>query len=297
LPVTAAGQNGLVRDQGVRGVAEAYLRDPDGLEPGDHACLLYDSVERRDETVYRFLRRGVERGERVVYIRGEDDDHSIPSRLAAGARPGQFACLDSCDCYLRDGAFDAAFAYEGIRRTLADATADGFSVLRSAGGPPLAVTSNGGGHDVPHYERRVADLFAGGRFVAICAYDVRRTSAATLFGVVDAHPIVLYAIEGDERLRVDVVGDDVLRPVGWLDVTTLGAFVAPVAAVVDRGEDATLDLGGVEFVDVAALRLLAEAGRALVARGRALTLTRVPPSVPTMLDLLGYGPADGLVLE
>jgi anti-anti-sigma factor len=166
--------------------------------------------------------------------------------------------------------------------------------VRSAGGPPPAVTENGSSHLLPAYERRAEALFADGRLVSVCTYDARRVAATALLGVVDAHPLVLYALDGNERLEVRVTDETSLAPAGWIDVTTLGSLTEPLARAIRFGEDVVVDLRDIDFVDVAGLRLFVEAARELHARGRRLRLTHLPGPVPTMIALLGYDEEPGL---
>jgi anti-anti-sigma factor len=123
---------------------------------------------------------------------------------------------------------------------------------------------------------------------------MRRLPPVALLAVMDAHPVVLYALASDGNL--DVRADGTLAPAGWLDVTSLGTLVGPLGAAVRRGDDVAIDLGDVDFVDVTGLRLLADAARELHARGRRLVVSHVPPPVPAMLSLLGLEKSEGLVV-
>lgn len=274
-------------------MAATFLRPVEGLSPGDHACLVYDDERRRDRMLLAFLAQGLDRGDRVVYIAREPHD-PVASELSRQGEGGQVSVVTAEDCYLHDGAFDAERALEGFRSVLAEAAARGFSTVRSAGGPPPAVTQNGSSHLLPAYERRAHALFADGRLVSVCAYDARRVAATALLGVVDAHPLVLYALDGNERLEVRVTSETSLAPAGWIDVTTLGSLTEPLARAIGYGDDVVVDLRDVDFVDVAGLRLLVEAARELDARGRRLRLTHLPGPVPTMIALLGYDEEPGL---
>lgn len=157
--------------------------------------------------------------------------------------------------------------------------------------------TNGASSELPAYERRASSLFAGGRLVSICAYDARLVPPVSLLRILDAHPVVLYALADDGRLGAGGTGDSSLAPSGWLDLTTLGSLTGPLARAVASGEDVSIDLGLVEFVDVSCLRLFAEAARELASRQRRLVLARAPEHVPGMLHLLGFDRQEGLVLQ
>lgn len=272
-----------------------FLRDAAGLQPGEHACLVYDDDRRRDDAVLAFLLQGLDRRERVVYLARAPHD-PVALALRTHGADGQVQVLESVDCYLTDGDFDPDRALAGFEAALAEAAASGYEVVRSAGGPPPAVTDNGRSRELPAYERRARSLFDGRRLVSLCSYDARRVPPVSLLGIIEAHPVVLYALGGDGRLAVRSDGAE-LAAAGWLDATTLGVLVAPLGAAVHLGVDVSVDLGDVDFVDVSGLRLLADAARELHARGRRLLVSHAPAPVPTMLSLLGLSETEGLVLS
>jgi anti-anti-sigma regulatory factor len=273
-----------------------FLRAPEALEPGEHACLVYDNDQLRDSALLTFLGHGLDRGERVVYLARTPDD-PLASALSSRARDGQFEVVASEDCYLHEGTFAPDRALAGFRAVLDDAAARGFATVRTAGGPPPRVTANGASRELSAYERRAGSLFADGRLVSLCAYDTRIVPPVSLLGILDAHPIVLYALDDDGRIAVAGANGNSLAPSGWLDLTTLGSLTGPLARAIASGEDVSIDLGAVEFVDVSCLRLFVEAARELAARRRRLMLARVPKPVPGMLKLLGFDEQEGLVLQ
>jgi hypothetical protein len=274
----------------------SLLANVSDLGPGDHACLVYDSFEDRDERLLAFLLAGLAEDERLIYV----DDGTNPGVIVAlsqQAKPGQLIVLGDEEAYLLGGEFDPGHVLETFRVAVDSSVAMGFSAVRAAGGPPVALTSNGYSHGLPAYERDASTLFGGGRLSAICAYDVRRTSPASLVGIVDAHPIVIYAVGPDERLRVDQPSVSELVLHGWVDVTTVGGLVAPLADAIATGDDVELDLGGVDFIDVGGWRLFGEAAAALEECGRALRVRHAPSWAPPVLRILGYDGRQGLVLQ
>ncbi|MBV8563225.1 MAG: MEDS domain-containing protein [Actinobacteria bacterium] len=277
-------------------MSHRFLRPLDGLEAGDHACLVYDSDERRDQALLAFLGAGLERGERVLYLSRGDDDPVAGALLGSGS-PGQAVVVPADDCYVFDGAFDPELALDGFARSVEDAHDNGFGTMRSAGGPPPSVTRNGSSDLLPGYERRAARLFSSGKLVSLCAYDCRCVPQAALLAIIDAHPIVVYAMGTDARLDVRATGAGSLALSGWLDLTTLGGLTEPLARAVGHGGDVSVDLEAVDFVDVACLRLFAEAAHVLHARSRRLILEHAPAPVPNVLRLLALHPEEGLVLQ
>ena len=148
----------------------SFLRSVTELAPGDHACLVYDSEERRDEVVRSFLLAGLARGDRLLYV-DNGSDGSVADGLEPHAVPGQLAIVAADDTYLSGGRFVADRALAGLRQAVDDSLARGFLAVRAAGGPPFAVTRNGQSHLLAEYERRANDLFSARTLAALCAYD------------------------------------------------------------------------------------------------------------------------------
>jgi|SRR5579862_1536239 len=107
----------------------SLLRPVTSLKRGDHACLVYDRVARRDELLLEFLRAGIVSGDRVVYV-AEGADPRTVSELAALADSGQLEVMSPTDTYLDDGEFDADRVLESIRATRDASLSERYSALR-----------------------------------------------------------------------------------------------------------------------------------------------------------------------
>ncbi|MHC4861543.1 MAG: MEDS domain-containing protein, partial [Planctomycetota bacterium] len=63
--------------------AASSLRPFEEIEPGDHLCCLYGTDEEHRAVLTPFLRQGLERGEKVVYIVDERAAEKILGYLRA----------------------------------------------------------------------------------------------------------------------------------------------------------------------------------------------------------------------
>jgi phospholipid transport system transporter-binding protein len=73
---------------------------------------------------------------------------------------------------------------------------------------------------------------------------------------------------------------------GAVTADTVGGLLRELQPHLEKGAD-TLDLGGVEAADSAALALVFSAMRQAAQRGRTLTLTGLPASFNTLAELYG----------
>src|ERR1700722_3116613 len=113
------------------------------LQPHDQLCSIYESPEERFAVAIPFIRTGLDRGERCIYVADDADDNGEAVVREALATEGidveRAIATDRLvlgapeDSYLRRGSFDA----ESMLAYWADQTAGarrlGFPVLRIPG--------------------------------------------------------------------------------------------------------------------------------------------------------------------
>ena len=274
----------------------AYMRPVSALGPGDHACLLYDNERRRDDVLLTYLGGGVARGERVLYV-SDGERGKVAAELARCAPVTQLRISSAKETYLPDWTFDPDRMLGMLREAIAESKVGGYSGLCAAGEPPRPLTSNGNTRALVDYERRVNELFAEGQATGICVYDTRETDPGALLAIAAAHPVVIYAVRPDPRLRVYAASVDHLVLGGQLELATIGGLVGPLRDAVAGGTDVEIDLADVVFIDLAGLRVLLEAAALLDERGRNLTVAHAPAWMPTILKKLDYDDPKGLVLQ
>ena len=113
------------------------------LAPGDHLCWLYETEEEHRAVITPFLRQGLERGEKVLYI---VDAHPAETVLAylredgLEVEPylarGQLCILTSADTYLREGVFDRDAMVARLRSETARALRKAAELVKEKEVPP-----------------------------------------------------------------------------------------------------------------------------------------------------------------
>jgi ABC-type transporter Mla MlaB component len=255
--------------------------------------LIYDDRVSRDALFSDFLQDGIRRGERTVLV---DAGLMDETAISSSAGPGQFDAVSSSETYIRTGRFEADSVLAMLRAERDWSVAFGFSALRTAGEPPVVLRANGCSHQLVEYERSANELFATERMAAVCAYHAPTTAPDAVIGLINAHPVVFFAQRPTYRLRVEQVEARRLALSGWLDVTTMGSMVEILKNAVDAGGDVELELAKIDFVDLAAIRLFAEAAERLSSKGASLILCSAPIWMLEVVQLLDCFPA-GLVLR
>jgi len=175
-----------------------YPRTIAELGPGDHACCLYKTEEEHRTVLTSFLRQGLERGEKVLYIVDahtaeaildylRDDGLHVESYLARG----QLAILTHDESYMQRGVFDPDGMIALLRTEMDRALAQGYSALRVTGEMSWALRGLAGSERLIEYEAKLNKFFPGSNCLAICQYDQRAFTPAMLLDVLCTHPIAV----------------------------------------------------------------------------------------------------------
>ncbi|MDH7486378.1 MAG: GAF domain-containing protein [Anaerolineae bacterium] len=172
------------------------------LRPGNHICCLFQTEEEHRAVLTPFLRHGLERGEKVLYIVDAHTAEVILGYLRdegvdveACLERGQFAILTRDDAYMQEGMFDPERMIALLRAETERALAEGYPALRVTGEMTWALRGLPGSERLIEYEARLNEFFPGSRCLALCQYDRRRFDAALLLDVLRTHPIAVIGTE------------------------------------------------------------------------------------------------------
>lgn len=175
------------------------LRALERLKAGDHLCLIYENAEEQLSAAIPFMRIGLERGEKCVYIA---DDNTAGAVLEAMTREeidtgdvirsGAFTIASKKDAYLKQGRFDPEWMINFLKEATQSAVAEGYSALRVTGEMTWALGGDPGSERLIEYEARLNDFFPESRALAICQYNKKRFPAQIILDVIKTHPLVIY---------------------------------------------------------------------------------------------------------
>ncbi|QSX00736.1 MEDS domain-containing protein [Haloterrigena alkaliphila] len=180
------------------------IRDPiepiDGHHDTDHFALLYEDRDEQFAAVVPFIREGLERGERCVYVA---DDNTVDEVLEAmrargidvdaALESGALSVHTEDETYRRTGEFDREAMLAFWEETLADATADGFEGVRAAAEMTWALEGDDAHFEqVCEYEELLNPLYDGEEYTVCCQYNRNRFPADVLHDVLKTHPFLVY---------------------------------------------------------------------------------------------------------
>ena len=176
------------------------------LKPHDHLCLIYESKEEWARAVVPFVRLGLEKYEKCVYVVDTSTFARIRTTfldagidLAEYEESGQFSILHERDTYTKGGFFDPDLMIELLISETTKALEEGYSALRVTGEMTWALREYTGSERLLEYEAKLnRDFFPYHPCVAICQYDRWKFDPEIIKGVVLTHPQL---IRGDHVYR------------------------------------------------------------------------------------------------
>jgi anti-anti-sigma factor len=287
------GGSGAGRQVGARGVG--VLDDVGGLQTGDHVCWTYDSDVEHRRVVTAFSSEGVTRGEKVVYLADGEEAARLVDALGDEGQPvdrllggGQLVVKAAEEAYTPGGAFDPDAILGLVRALVQGAVEEGWTGLRAAGevawlqGRPDAEDRWAG------YELRVDLLAARLAYTGLCCYDLRVCGAAATMVPQAVHPLRLTPPAPDDRPLFGVHGtaDGGLGLVGEIDCWCAEDVRALVTAAAGDLHAPVLDVSGLRFADVAAMRMIAAVAHDLARTHGRVRLHGVSPTFRKVWGLL-----------
>ena len=172
------------------------------LKPGDHLCCLYQTEKEHRAVLTPFLRLGLERGEKVIYIVDVSSSEKILEYLRSegidvkgSLRSGQLQILSRNETYTREGCFDPDGMIELLKTETQKALNEGYTALRVTGEMSWALRGLPGSERLIEYEAKLNRFFPGSRCLAICQYDRRKFAPDILLDVLATHPLAIVGTE------------------------------------------------------------------------------------------------------
>jgi hypothetical protein len=185
------------------------------MQAGDHYCGIYRTDEDHRALVVDFIRHGVERGEKMLYIVNIQTAAQLRATLAAAdidvdalVEKRQLVILTAKEAYLEGGQFEPDKMIALLGEETAQALAEGYSALRITGEMTWALAGEPGSERLVEYEAKLNQFFPDSKCFAVCQYDRRRFDAEMLLDIVQAHPDVLYGREGFDNSKMYFVPPD-----------------------------------------------------------------------------------------
>jgi len=196
----------------------------------EHLCVIYETREQQVGVAVPFLRIGLARGEKCLYVADENTASSILDAMReqgvdvdTPVEKGMLAVSNKEREYLRNGHFDPDEMILYLAGNVREAKAAGFPAFRFAGEMTWALGGDLGADHLIQYEARLNHFLSEYDAVCLCQYNDKRFSPTTILQVLRTHPLVIYGghicknpyyVPPDEFLTPNQQEAEVKR---WLD--------------------------------------------------------------------------------
>lgn len=197
------------------------------LKPHDHLCSIYKTEEEQFAVAIPFIRIGLERGEKCIYIA---DDHNVDPvrealradgiKLEEATQSGALSLITKEQAYMKRGHFDPDWMFTYWQQATGEAMAGGFCALRATGETEWVQRGGPGLERWMEYESRLTHTLSQANCFALCQYNQRVCPPAVILDVIRTHPIVIYGetvcrnfyfVPPDEFLQQDSSAREVER--------------------------------------------------------------------------------------
>ncbi len=170
----------------------------DGHYCNDHLALIYEDEAEQFASVVPFVRQGLERGERCMYVIDDLSEAALAEAMResgvdvdAALESGALSFHEVEDTYLRNGAFDPDEMIDFYADAIEEAT-EGYEALRVVAETTWLQAETTTMADFMEYEAKVNDLFEGEDCIALCQYDRDAFDPTVVRDVVRTHPHLIY---------------------------------------------------------------------------------------------------------
>jgi hypothetical protein len=167
------------------------------LQSGDHLCALFSGQDQRDEILGRFIRDGLEDGDKVVVVLDDPDpDHAVtlmatPAELAKGRANGQLEVHGQAEPrVLPEDHLTVEEMLEMWRDAVALTKAPTPHGLVRVMGDAKWWVSQTSGETLVRYETRLNRFIPEGLGV-LCLFDLDQYPSSLLVDAVRSHPVLL----------------------------------------------------------------------------------------------------------
>lgn len=174
------------------------IEEVEHLKSHDHVCLIYDTPQEWQAIVVPFIKLGLERNEKCIYIVDTHTAKHLRSNLeiqgvdvASLEASGQLVILRTSETYTRDGSFVPDRMISLLISETEKAVAQGYRMLRVTAEMTWILRSLSGPEKLLEYEAKLnRDFFSKYPCLAICQYASKKVAPQIIKDVVMTHPLL-----------------------------------------------------------------------------------------------------------
>ncbi len=165
----------------------------------DHACLIYNTNEEQFRYIVPFIKIGLERGERCIYVVDDNSSQTVLDAMQkdgidtdSAIKTGSLNIITKHDSYLKQGVFEPESMLQFLKESIDSAKAEGYKALRATGEATWLVHGYPGVERFMEYEAKLNDFFPENDILAVCQYNSNRIPPDIILNCIHTHPTVMH---------------------------------------------------------------------------------------------------------
>src|SRR6266478_3184697 len=169
------------------------------LGPHDHFCSIYENPEEHYAVAIPFMRMGLDRGEKCIYIADDGTIGHVSEAMqlegidVEGAIESNSLVLATKEqAYLKSGSFDPDWMFTFWKEATDSAMSEGFPALRVTGETEWVMRGGRGLERWMEYESRLTHALLENNCSALCQYNRHCFPPELILDVIRTHPVVIY---------------------------------------------------------------------------------------------------------
>ena len=173
------------------------------LQQGDHICFYYESAADQWTAVGAYIRQGLRRRERCLYIADDRNADEVVAGLIRARidvererKRGSLVLLTASEAHIKNGRFNAEAMLRLLNDAVEQALDDGFTGLRAAGEMTWMLLKAPGTHQAMAYEALMNEFYPKNRALGLCLYDRSRFDGTILCDSLRTHPRIMSSSAG-----------------------------------------------------------------------------------------------------
>ncbi|MBI5178838.1 MAG: PAS domain S-box protein [Nitrospinae bacterium] len=173
---------------------ERLSKAVNGIARHEHAGLIYKSPSEKYSVLIPFIKTGLERGERCVYLCGSAHSSPVLEALSAGGvdvhgavDTGALVIEDQADWLRGNG--DAA---DFLESAFEDSVDGGYTALRVAGEVACEGLPDPPPGNLAEHREGLNRFFSGKRATGLFLYDAQKAGSGVILQAINAHPLIMY---------------------------------------------------------------------------------------------------------
>ncbi len=174
------------------------LRTIDELESSAHICCIYETEEEHQNLLVNFLRQGIERGEKILYLTDGQTINKLRELLFDNGfevdtliKTGQLIFFTADETFIHDGFLDTERIIVLLQNETKGALAGGYTGLRAIKEMASVLESKENYDRYIEYETKLNSFFPNSNCSIICQYDRQSLDSKLLLDLLASHPMAM----------------------------------------------------------------------------------------------------------